>query len=155
MSSVGDDESSPGTTPPIPLSSSVERAAMPTEKARTKKWAPKTFNGCLTCKYVYHRYFLDAFVSNKKGLKEKEDQMRRGEAVVSKVGPYSDSFFSFQSPTNDHQVHQVKFHVQWVRTAQDPTLRAGSGGVVVVVLGRTVCVGSTVTIPEQRTTATC
>ncbi|KIX04581.1 uncharacterized protein Z518_05451 [Rhinocladiella mackenziei CBS 650.93] len=24
---------------------------MSTDKARTKKWAPKTFNGCLTCKY--------------------------------------------------------------------------------------------------------
>jgi hypothetical protein len=22
------------------------------DKIRTKKWAPKTFNGCLTCKYV-------------------------------------------------------------------------------------------------------
>jgi len=27
--------------------------AMPVDKTRTKKWAPKTFNGCLTCKYVY------------------------------------------------------------------------------------------------------
>ncbi|OAL32610.1 hypothetical protein AYO20_07920 [Fonsecaea nubica] len=34
-------------SPPHPPS-----RAMPGDKARTKKWAPKTFNGCLTCKCI-------------------------------------------------------------------------------------------------------
>lgn len=40
---------------------------MAADKTRTKKWAPKTFNGCLTCKYVYldvTGLFLQWFVAD-------------------------------------------------------------------------------------------
>lgn len=42
MDNAQDDAAASERTSPPPT--------MQSEKSRTKKWAPKTFNGCLTCK---------------------------------------------------------------------------------------------------------
>ncbi|KAJ9498441.1 hypothetical protein H2202_006128 [Exophiala xenobiotica] len=46
ISETGTSNANDGAAPESPCASPT----MQSEKARTKKWAPKTFNGCLTCK---------------------------------------------------------------------------------------------------------